>query len=186
MGPSTARRDRRGGGGAEHRPGGGRGNIAPTATRSAASTMREALLSARRRTYELGNRTQTQRAGHAARERGRSFELQSICLQRVLHGQSPEPYLMQGGEIRCDGHIDFEAGFGQAHRRHALFDHDPVQPRIVGEADVQHVAPTGKQGRVEAFVHPPDENVRVQFLRVGIAERPLRAHLPIPKTIGSS
>ena len=49
--------------------------------------------------------------------------------------------------------------------------------RIVGEADVQHVAPAGERGRVEARVHPPHQQVAGRALRVGLAEGPLRAPL---------
>ena len=58
-----------------------------------------------------------------------------------------------------------------------MLDDDPEAARVVGETQVEHVTLAGQARGVDSAVHPPDEQLRVELVRQGVAEHPLGAPL---------
>ena len=131
----------------------------------------------RHRGHERCHRAEPQHLVEPARDRRRALDLYATRAQRRRQRQPAQPHGIQRRDVTADGHVDREARVGHADGRHVVLDEDPEAARVVGEPEVQDVPVSGQGRGVEAAVHPPDEQLRVELVGLGVTEHPPGAPL---------
>ena len=123
-----------------------------------------------------GDRGRLERVDEAAYGGVRPPEIELTFTERVAERLVPEIGAVERREFRADCEVDIKPRVGKT-KRCLGFDDDPVPLRIVGEMHVDDEATPRKGAGVKAAVEPPQQEISVEFVGDGFAERPFRAPL---------
>src|SRR5439155_22414778 len=103
-------------------------------------------------------------------------ELELTLTERIDERLVPEVGAVERREFGAEREIDIEPRVGET-QRCLVFNDYPVSVRIVAEVHVDDETRPRECAGVQAAVEPPQQEIRVEFVRVGFAERPSRAPL---------